>query len=65
MAGVFGLSKPLWEFVIRATMTYFAVVFLVPVIPKRNAGHISPNDMLTRTSSLAWEPTPSWAVRVL
>ncbi len=44
---IFGLSKPLWEILLRATVTYFALVFLVRVIPKRNAGHISPNDMLT------------------
>jgi uncharacterized membrane protein YcaP (DUF421 family) len=47
MAEVFGLSKPLWEIIVRATVVYFVLVFLVRVIPKRNAGHISPNDMLT------------------
>ena len=47
MAEVFSLSKPLWEIVIRATVVYFALVVLVRLIPKRKAGHISPNDMLT------------------
>ena len=47
MAEVFGLTLPLWEIAIRATVVYFALVVLVRVIPKRNAGHISPNDMLT------------------
>lgn len=47
MAEVVSLSKPLWEIVVRATMIYFALVVLVRIIPKRKAGHISPNDMLT------------------
>ncbi len=47
MAEVFSLSKPLWEIVVRATVTYFVLVLLVRVIPKRNAGNISPNDILT------------------
>lgn len=47
MAEVFSLTKPLWEIVIRATVAYIVLVVLVRVIPKRNAGHISPNDMLT------------------
>lgn len=38
---------PLWEIAVRATVVYLALVFLIRVIPKRNAGHISPNDMLT------------------
>jgi uncharacterized membrane protein YcaP (DUF421 family) len=47
MAEVFSLSKPLWEIAVRATMIYFALVVLIRIIPKRKAGHISPNDMLT------------------
>jgi len=47
MAEVFSLTKPLWEIAVRATVVYFALVLVVRVIPKRNAGHISPNDMLT------------------
>lgn len=46
MAEVFGFSKPLWEILVRATVVYVALLFLVRVIPKRKAGHISPNDML-------------------
>jgi uncharacterized membrane protein YcaP (DUF421 family) len=47
MAEVFSLSKPLWEIFIRATVVYLALVVLVRIIPKRKAGHISPNDMHT------------------
>ena len=47
VADIFGLTMPLWEIVTRATVAYLALVILVRVIPKRNAGHISPNDMLT------------------
>lgn len=47
MAEVFGITKPIWEIVARGTVAYFALIVLVRVIPKRNAGHISPNDMLT------------------
>jgi uncharacterized membrane protein YcaP (DUF421 family) len=28
-------------------IVYFAVVAFIRLIPKRNAGHVSPNDMLT------------------
>lgn len=47
MTEVFALTKPLWEIVVRATVAYVVLVVLIRVIPKRNAGHISPNDMLT------------------
>jgi uncharacterized membrane protein YcaP (DUF421 family) len=47
MIEVFGLTKPLWEIGIRATVVYLALVFLVRAVPKRNAGHISSNDLLT------------------
>lgn len=46
MTEVVALTKPLWEIVLRATVAYLVLVVLVRVIPKRNAGHISPNDML-------------------
>ncbi len=42
-----GFTKPLWEIGLRATVVYIALVVLVRVVPKRNAGHISPNDLLT------------------
>jgi len=41
------LTMPLWEIAARATAVYLALVFLLRIIPKRNAGHISPNDLLT------------------
>lgn len=44
---MFELTKPLWEILARGTITYFALIVLVRVIPKRKAGHISPNDMLS------------------
>lgn len=47
MIEIFALTKPLWEIAVRATVVYFAVILLVRAIPKRNAGHISPNDLLT------------------
>jgi uncharacterized membrane protein YcaP (DUF421 family) len=43
----FSLTMPLFEIVARSTVGYLVMVFLVRVIPSRNAGHISPNDMLT------------------
>ena len=47
MADIFALTKPLWEIVLRATVVYFALIMLVRLIPKRRAGSISPNDMVT------------------
>jgi uncharacterized membrane protein YcaP (DUF421 family) len=44
---IFALTKPVWEIALRGTIVYFALVLLVRGIPKRNAGHISPNDLLT------------------
>lgn len=41
------LTMPLDEIGVRATIVYLAVVVLIRLIPKRNAGHVSPNDMLT------------------
>ena len=47
MAEIFGLTMPLWEILLRGTVVYLTVILLVRVIPKRNAGRISPNDILT------------------
>lgn len=47
MNEIFAPSLPIWEIAVRATVVYFAMVFLVRLVPSRNAGHISPNDMLT------------------
>lgn len=44
---MFDITMPLWELFVRGTIIYLALIFLVRVIPKRKAGHISPNDMLT------------------
>lgn len=43
---MFNLSMPLWELFVRGTIIYFALIFLVRVLPKRKTGHLSPNDML-------------------
>lgn len=47
MTEIFGLTKPVWEILLRATVVYLGLVLLVRIIPKRNAGSISPNDILT------------------
>ena len=47
MSEIFALSKPLWEIALRVTTVYLAIIVLMRVVPKRNAEHISPNDMLT------------------
>jgi len=46
MPEMFTLSMSLWELAARATLVYLSLVFLVRVIPKRDAGNISPNDIL-------------------
>ena len=47
MAEIFGLTMPLWEIGLRGTVVYLVLLLLVRFLPKRNAGHISPNDLLT------------------
>lgn len=47
MANVFQLTMPVWEIGLRATIVYLGLVLLVRFVPQRNAGHISPNDLLT------------------
>jgi len=47
MNGTFAFTMPIWEIALRAILAYLALVVLVRVVPSRNAGHISPNDMLT------------------
>lgn len=44
---MFGLTLPVWEIAVRATIVYLVLILLIRIIPKRNSGHISPNDMLT------------------
>ncbi len=46
LSEMFGLTLPLAEILLRGTVGFLALVALVRVVPKRNAGHISPNDML-------------------
>lgn len=40
------LEAPFWEIVIRATAVYLMLAVLLRVIPKRNAGSLSPNDLI-------------------
>jgi uncharacterized membrane protein YcaP (DUF421 family) len=39
-------TKSIVEIVIRGSLGFLALVALLRIVPKRNAGHISPNDML-------------------
>lgn len=41
------ITMPLPEIVLRASLMYIALVLVLRLIPKRNTGHIAPNDMLT------------------
>ncbi len=43
----FALNLPLWEIGLRASLVYLLLLLLMRFVPKRNAGHISPNDLLT------------------
>lgn len=43
---MFALTRPLAEIIGRSIIGYVALVALIRIVPKRNAGHISPNDML-------------------
>lgn len=47
MDGLFELDMPLLEILIRGSLVYFALAVILRLIPKRNAGNISPNDMIT------------------
>lgn len=47
MIGIFEPTMPLSEIALRTTIVYLAIIFVVRITPKRNAGHISPNDILT------------------
>lgn len=46
LVGIILPTKPILEIVIRGSAGFLILVLLLRVIPKRNAGHISPNDML-------------------
>lgn len=43
---IFLPEVPLLEIVLRGTLTYLALCVLMRVVPKRQAGELSPNDML-------------------
>lgn len=43
---IFVPTKPILEIIVRGSVGFLALVLLLRVVPKRNAGHISPNDML-------------------
>lgn len=47
MAELFALTMPLAEIGLRATIAYVGLLVLIRIVPKRNAGHLSPNDLLT------------------
>ena len=47
MNGIFQLETSLLEIGIRGSVVYFGLVVMLRLIPKRNAGNISPNDMIT------------------
>ncbi len=40
------IEMPIWEIALRGSVAWLGLVALVRVVPKRNAGHLSPNDML-------------------
>jgi uncharacterized membrane protein YcaP (DUF421 family) len=44
---MFELTLQFWEILVRSSIVYLVLILLVRMVPKRNAGHISPNDLLT------------------
>lgn len=42
----FTISIPPWAIVVRTSLVYLVLVFLMRVIPKRRSGSISPNDII-------------------
>jgi len=40
------LETSLWESVARGTLVYLAIALLIRIIPKRQAGSLSPNDLI-------------------
>src|SRR5690606_27593720 len=43
---MFSLTQPVLEIAVRGTIAFIVLIALIRIVPKRNAGHISPNDML-------------------
>ncbi len=46
MTESFGIETPLWEIVARGTVVYLLIAFVLRVVPKRQIGSISPNDLI-------------------
>ena len=42
----FVLETPIWEIAARGTAVYFVIALIFRLMPKRNTGSISPNDMI-------------------
>lgn len=47
MSDAMEFTNPVWQTALRGTAVYIALVLLIRLVPKRNAGHVSPNDLLT------------------
>lgn len=46
MGELFALEMPLWEILLRGTAVYLGLAVVLRLIPKRQAGNVSPNDMI-------------------
>jgi uncharacterized membrane protein YcaP (DUF421 family) len=46
MDNLLNLSMPWWQFVVRATFTYFTLLFLLRLAGKRSFGELSPFDVI-------------------
>lgn len=46
MSGLFELSMPWWEFVLRAVIVYFILLLMLRVSGKRTVGQFTPFDLL-------------------
>lgn len=46
MSGLFELSMPWWEFVLRAIVVYFVILLLVRLSGKRTVGQFTPFDLI-------------------
>ena len=46
MTGLFELAMPWWEFVLRAVLVYFILLFMLRLSGKRTVGQFTPFDLL-------------------
>ncbi|MGY1458557.1 MULTISPECIES: DUF421 domain-containing protein [unclassified Luteimonas] len=46
MSGMFELAMPWWEFVLRAVLVYFILLFMLRLSGKRTVGQFTPFDLL-------------------